>query len=146
VHMATNSRTMTGLSPAREFDVLRAGHSYARRVVGTRAIRSVDAGWPTVGSAALHGRLRTAAQGRTDRVDAVEPDSRLSMQPQAWPAGSVAIVISVAPAGAGCTVTIDEHPDRRFAKLVQNPVTDLMIKVRNIETLRRLERDARSRA
>ncbi len=143
--MAANRRTMTGLSPTRVFDVLRDGRTYADWVVGTRAIRSVDPGWPAAGTA-LHYAVGYGPLRKDDRTVSTqyEPDTRLAMQAQAWPAGSAAIVLTVEPTGAGCTVAIEEHPDRGFAKLVHNPVLDLMIKVRNVETLRRLERVARS--
>ncbi len=143
--MATNSRTMAGLAPTRVFDVLRDGHTYARWVVGTRTIRAVDPGWPGVGTA-LHYTVGYGPLRKDDRTVSTEydPDRRLSLQAQAWPAGSVAIILSVEAAGSGCTVTIEEHPDRGLAKLLHNPLLDLAIKVRNVETLRRLERLARA--
>ena len=126
--------------------MLRDGHTYADWVVGTRTIRSVDAGWPGVGSA-LHYTVGYGPLRKDDRTVSTccEPPGRLCLQAQAWPAGSAAIIMTVEPAGAGCTVSIEEHPDRGLARLVHNPLLDLAIKVRNVETLRRLERVARSR-
>lgn len=145
--MAINSRTMAGLPPARVFDVLRDGHTYARWVVGTRMVRSVDPGWPAVGTA-LHYTVGYGPVRKDDRTVATEyePDRVLGLQAQAWPAGTAAIVLTVVPDGDGSTVTIDEHPDQGLAKLLHNPLMDLGIKIRNVETLRRLEGVVRSRA
>jgi hypothetical protein len=39
----------------------------------------------------------------------------------------------------GARVAITEHPRRGLATVLHNPVTDLLIWLRNVETLRRLE-------
>ena len=144
--MATNSRTMAGVSPAQVFAVLRDGSTYAHWVVGTRAIRAVDAGWPEVGSA-LHYTVGYGPLRHDDRTlsTCYEPPGRLCLQAQAWPAGSAAIELSVEDVAGGCRVSIREEPDRGLAKTLHNPLLDLAVKVRNVETLRRLERIALSR-
>lgn len=138
---------MTGLQPADVFDVLRDGRTYADWVVGTRMIRTVEPGWPAVGTA-LHytigyGPLRKDGDTRSR---AYEPDRRLEMEAHAWPAGSARIELRVEAVEDGTLVTIDEHPESGPAKLLHNPVADLLIRTRNVETLRRLEDQARRRA
>jgi hypothetical protein len=136
---------MPGITPARVFEVLRDGTSYADWVVGTRSIRSVEDGWPAVGTA-LHYTVGYGPLRKDDKTVSTcyEPLDRLCLQAQAWPAGSAAIILTVEPAGDGCAVSITEHPDRGLAKTLHNPLLDLAIKLRNVETLRRLERRARA--
>jgi Polyketide cyclase / dehydrase and lipid transport len=144
--MAVTRRVMQGLSPAAVFDVLRDGRSYEQWVVGTRAIREVEAGWPAVGTA-LHytvgyGPLRKDDQTRSC---AYEPERRLELEAHAWPAGTARIELRADQVQDGTLVTIDEHPLRGVARTLHNPALDLLIKVRNVETLRRLDARARRR-
>jgi hypothetical protein len=138
--MATTRRTMRGVTPAQVFDVLRDGHTYAHWVVGTRAIRAVDPGWPEPGR-----RLHYTVGYRPLRKDdvttstAYEPDARLELEAHAWPAGTAGVVLRAVPTEVGTLVSIDEAPLRGPARLMHNPAADLLIKVRNVETLRRLE-------
>ncbi len=138
---------MTGLDPAAVFDVLRDGATYADWVVGTRAIRVVEPGWPAAGSA-LHYTIGYAPLRKDDRTTsrAYEPDVRLEMEAHAWPAGTARIELRAEPVEGGVRVSIDEHPERGPAKLLHNPLADLLIKTRNVETLRRLEVQARRKA
>ena len=145
--MAITRRVMQGLTPAAVFDVLRDGRSYREWVVGTREIREVEAGWPAVGTA-LHytvgyGPLRKDDETHSRRY---EPDRRLELEAHAWPAGSARIELRAEPVDGGTLVSIDEHPLRGLASTLHNPALDLLIKLRNVETLRRLEALARRRA
>lgn len=144
--MAITRRLMTGLTPEQVFDVLRDGKSYEHWVVGTRAIRAVDPGWPAEG-ARLHYTVGYGPLRKDDVTSsrAYEPDVQLELEAHAWPAGTARIVMRAEPAPGGVHVSIDEAPHRGPAKLLHNPATDLAIKVRNVETLRRLEAQARRR-
>ena len=144
--MAVNRRVMRGLTPEAVFDVLRDGRSYEHWVVGTRAIREVEAGWPKVGTA-LHYTVgyRPLRKDDETRSLAYEPDRRLELEAQAWPAGSARIEVRAEPVEDGTLVTIDEHPLRGPARSLHNPALDALIWVRNVETLRRLESAARRR-
>jgi len=145
--MAVNSRLMKGLAPREVFDVLRDGKSYGDWVVGTRKIRAVEPDWPRPGSS-IHYTVGYSPLRKDDHTVSVgyEPDHRLALEAQAWPAGSASIVITAEPADGGTLVTIAEAPNRGLAKVLHNPVLDLLIKMRNVETLRRLERRARQKA
>jgi hypothetical protein len=138
---------MSGLDPAAVFDVLRDGSTYAHWVVGTRAIRVVEPGWPAVGTA-LHYTIGYGPLRKDDetRSRAYEPDVRLEMEARAWPAGTARIELRAEAVEGGTRVSIDEHPERGPAKLLHNPLADLLIKTRNVETLRRLENQARRKA
>ena len=69
----------------------------------------------------------------------------LDLEARAWPAGTASIVLRVEAQVDGSWVSIDEEPSRGLAKRLHNPALDLLIKVRNVESLRRLERQARLR-
>ena len=144
--MAVTERTMQGVTPEQVFDVLRDGFTYGDWVVGTRMIRDVDAGWPTPGT-----RLHYTVGRRPLRKDSVTvslgyaPDRALELEAHAWPAGTAHIVITAKPVDGGTLVSIDEKPHRGPAKLLHNPLVDLAVKGRNVETLRRLEAHAAGR-
>lgn len=144
--MAVTRRFMRGVTPQQVFAVLRDGHSYADWVVGTRAIRDVDEGWPASGTR-LHYTIGYAPLRHENVTTAHvhDPDARLQMEAHAWPAGTAYIELLTTPTEGGTTVSIEEHPLRGIAKLLHNPVFDRLIYLRNVETLRRLERLARAR-
>ena len=144
--MAITRRVMKAVTPAQVFAVLRDGKSYGHWVVGTRTIRDVDPGWPAEGT-----RLHYTVGYRPLRKDGIttsrssEPDRRLALEAHAWPAGTASIVLTMEPAEGGTLVSIDEKPLRGPGRALHNPAFDALIKVRNVETLRRLEQQARRR-
>ena len=142
--MAVTRRVMRGVRPSAVFDVLRDGSSYGDWVVGARMIRRVEPGWPAPGTA-LHYTLGYGPLRKDDetRVRAYEPDRRLELRARAWPVGTARIELRAEPVEDGTLVSIDEHPDSGPAALLHNPLADAAIKLRNLETLRRLERQAR---
>lgn len=144
--MAVTTRLMRGLTPRQVFDVLRDGRSYAVWVVGTRAIRAVDPGWPAPGTR-IHYTVGYGPLRKDDVTSALayEPDVRLELEAHAWPAGTAGIVLTAEPVGEGTRVRIDEAPRRGPARLLHNPVAAAAIRLRNVETLRRLEEQARLR-
>jgi uncharacterized protein YndB with AHSA1/START domain len=125
------------------WDVLSDGMRYAEWVVGTDHIRDVDSSFPTVGGR-LHytvGRGPLRHEGHTE-VLSIDAGRCIELEAHAWPLGTVRIVLRLVDADDGCLVEIEEHPRRGIAKTLHNPVLDLLIKGRNVETLRRLERAA----
>jgi hypothetical protein len=144
--MAVTRRVMTDLTPTAVFDVLRDGRTYQEWVVGTRSIRAVDESWPAVGTA-LHYTVGYGPLRKDDETRSLtyEPDRRLELEAHAWPAGTARIDLRAEPVRDGTLVTIDEHPLRGAAATVHNPATELLVHLRNVETLRRLEASARRR-
>lgn len=144
--MGVTTRFAPGLSAAAAFDVLRDGHSYADWVVGTRAIRAVEPGWPAEGTC-LHYTVGYGLLRHHDRTRSLDyqPDRRLELEARAWPVGAAHIVLTVELRDGGVELRIDEHPHRGLAALVHNPVLDVVIRGRNVETLRRWEERARGR-
>jgi hypothetical protein len=63
----------------------------------------------------------------------------------AGPAGTARIELRAEPVEDGILVSIDEHPVRGPAKALPDPLIDTVIKIRNVETLRRLEALGRPR-
>lgn len=145
--MARTTRQLSGLEPADVFTILRDGRTYADWVVGTRKVREVDPGWPKPGTA-IHYSVGYGPLRKDDRTESLAflPNARLELEAKAWPAGTVGIVLTARASGDGTELTIEEKPRRGPAKLLHNPVLDLLIKVRNVETLRRLEGLIRQRA
>jgi hypothetical protein len=144
--MSTNQRLMHVPRDA-VWAVLADGYTYADWVVGTRAIRMVDEGWPAVGTR-LHytvGRWPLRHDGHTEVVS-VDVGSCLEMEAHAWPAGSARIEIRLADAAGLCLVTMVEHPTHGLGAILHNPLADLALTLRNAEVLRRLERCARAKA
>jgi uncharacterized protein YndB with AHSA1/START domain len=138
--MARNTRRM----PVRRDDVwatLSDGTTYADWVVGTTSIREVDSHWPQLGSR-LHysvGRGRLRHDGHTE-VKSVEPGRCLELEAHAWPRGSVRIEITLHDHGDDTVVEMVEHPARGTAAVLHNPVGDALLKLRNVQTLRRLQK------
>jgi uncharacterized protein YndB with AHSA1/START domain len=144
--MATNCR-ITDVPREAVWAVLADGFTYSDWVVGTRAIRDVDATWPQAGSR-LHytvGYRPLRHDGHTE-VLSVDPGGCLELEAHAWPFGSARITVRLADADRGCRIDMEEYPARGSAALLHNPVGDALLGLRNIETLRRLERLARVRA
>ena len=144
--MAITTRRMQDVTPTQVFDVLRDGRSYQHWVVGTRAIRDVDAGWPSPGTR-LHYTVGYGPLRKDDvtRSLAYEPDTGLELEAHAWPAGTAGIVLRVERVERGTRVSIDEAPRRGLARVLHNPAAAALIALRNVETLRRLDAQARLR-
>lgn len=144
--MAITKRLMRGVTPTQVFDVLRNGKTFEHWVVGARTIRDVDPGWPSEGTR-LHYTVGYGPLRKDDVTTcrSYEPDALLDLEAYAWPAGTASIVLRCAPGEEGVLVSIDEKPVRGPAKHLHNPVADLLVKLRNVETLRRLEQQARLR-
>ena len=138
--MATNRRNLAATRDT-VWRALADGHSYARWVVGTSSIRAVDDTWPRRGSR-LHyriGRGPLRHDGHTEVLD-VDEGRRLELEAHAWPAGTARIELILDDAGSRCRVTMVEHPARGVAAALHNPLGELLLKIRNVETLRRLDK------
>lgn len=138
--MATVSRVIPA-SADQVWAVLGNGWTYSRWVVGTGGIRAVDVPYPVPGSQ-LHYRIGhwpLAKKGVTTCLRHTPP-KRLELEAEGWPLGTVHIDLSLTEEGGGTQVAITEYPKRGPASALHNPFADLMIWLRNIETLRRLEK------
>ena len=139
---------MRGVAPRQVFDVLRDGTTYGDWVVGTRATAEVEPHWPAPGTRLSWTAGRWPLRKRDVTVSLrYEPDRLLELEARAWPAGTAHVLLLAEPAqdGDGTLVVMEESPMRGPAAALHNPLLDMLLTGRNVETLRRLERLARSR-
>ena len=143
--MATNSHTIPA-TPDEVFAVLADARTYQHWVVGCDDIRAVEGEWPAAGSRFFHtvgvGPIKTSDNTKVLEVDAPH---RLVLEARARPAGVAKVIFTLRPVDGGTEVGIDEYPIKGVAKAIHNPVQDGLIKVRNVETLRRLEKQVMQR-
>ena len=143
--MATTRRHMD-IPAARVWDVLADATTYSRWVVGADAVRDVEGDWPEVG-ALLHHRVGVwpiHVRDNTEVVE-VEPPTRVVLEGRVRPLGRARIALHVVADGAGCTVEMTEYPLSPAILRLLTPLLDPLVRLRNVETLRRLERCARER-
>lgn len=136
--MAVNRREIAA-SPEAVFTVLANGWLFPVWVVGASRMRAVEDRWPAVG-AKIHHSVGVWPALIDDSTSMLEwdPPRRAVMQARLWPVGEATVALDVEPAASGCVVTITEVPSSGpFAK-VPRPAADGPIKVRNVETLKRL--------
>lgn len=133
-------------SPERVFNVLADGWNYPLWVVGASYMRSVDAGWPAVGTCLHHsvGVWPLLIEDTTE-VLAMEPDRKLVLHARAWPTGAARVELDLAPHGDGTLVTMGEQAVDGPARLVPSAVQRALMVPRNRESLARLDAIARNR-
>ena len=145
--MAENSTTIAA-TPEQVFDVLLDAWSYKDWVVGCDEIRGVDDNWPAVGSRFHHtvgfGPAKTDDDTKILEVDAPR---RLLLEASARPAGVAEVEFLVEPDSEGeqTTITINERIVDGPADAIPTPLVDVGLKLRNLETLRRLKNVVESR-
>lgn len=143
--MAVNRRYMPYPASA-IFSVLRDGWSYARWVVGTSEIRDVDDGWPRPGSK-LHYRIGRKGLSADDETRAVRlvDGHELELEAVGRPLGTARVDFRIDDVRDGSLVSMIEHPVKGVLKTLHNPAFELLVYLRNVETLRRLENEVRRR-
>jgi uncharacterized protein YndB with AHSA1/START domain len=127
-------------SPERVFAVLADPESYGYWVVGSDTIRDADPGWPAPGSR-FHHRVGWGPLKVSDDTEVVSVDAPncLELQARARPLGTARILLRLERRGGGTLVTMIEDPGDPLTWLVFNPLTHLLVRYRNAESLRRLE-------
>jgi uncharacterized protein YndB with AHSA1/START domain len=147
--MAKNSLTIDA-PPADVWAVLADARTYEHWVVGCDDIRAVEGDWPAAGSRFFHtvgvGPVKT--KDNTAVVES-DPNRRLVLEARARPAGVARVIFTLeqvdGEASTGTTVTIEEFPVKGVAKVIDNPLQDGLIRLRNVETLRRLAKQVAER-
>lgn len=136
--MTTNTRTIAA-TPDQVWDVLADGWLYPLWVVGASRIRDVADSWPAVGSRIHHsvGSWPMLIDDHTEVLESV-PGRHIRLKARAWPVGEAEVLITVNPDGAKTSVVIDEEVVDGPGKFIPPPITDVGLKWRNVETLRRL--------
>ena len=136
--MATNTKIVR-TSPDKVWDVLTDGWLYPLWVVGATRMRAVDAEWPAVGSKLHHsvGVWPLVIDDNTEVLEC-EPGTMLRLRARGWPVGEAEVVLRLSPSGRETLVEIDEDAVSGPGTFVPGLARGLSIKVRNVETLRRL--------
>lgn len=142
--MATNHRLLK-VTPQRVYDVLTDAHTYADWVVGAHKIRDTDPSWPAVGSR-LHHRVGVGPFKLNDHTEVIEsrPPEKFVLHARARPFGTAKVTMRLEPAEGGTSVTMIEEAGDTLSRLAINPLTDWLLYLRNVESLRRLARIAES--
>lgn len=138
--MARNQRVMP-VPPERVFAVLADPDAYGHWVVGSDTIRDADAAFPAVGTR-FHHRVGFGPIKVNDHTEvlAVDPPRLLQLRARARPLGTAKVTLTLEPRGPAHTlVTIVEDGGDTLTRLLFNPLTHLLVRGRNAESLRRLE-------
>jgi uncharacterized protein YndB with AHSA1/START domain len=128
--------------PERVFAVLADWRSYGHWVVGSQFMRGADPGFPAAGTRFHHqvGIGPIHVKDHTEVVEVRQP-SKLILHAKARPLFGTAIIdLTMEPDGDGGThVVMREDPGDPLSAVVFNPLTHLLVRGRNAESLRRLQ-------
>lgn len=127
-------------SPEQVFAVLADGWSYAGWVVGASHIRTVDPGWPGLGTRIHHSvGPWPLLVGDVTTVHAVAPPRTLELDARLWPLGAARIRLELTETRPGVTeVRMAERAVRGPGRVLPDAVQALLLVPRNRESLRRL--------
>jgi uncharacterized protein YndB with AHSA1/START domain len=137
--VATNTRFMP-VPPEAVWDVLADAGKYGYWVVGSKVIRDEEPGWPEPGTKFHHtiGAGPITLSDHTVSLEAQRP-TLLKIRAKGRPLGTATVTLKMHPRNGGTVVQITENPDGVFAPLALNPVLHVATKLRNAESLMRLE-------
>jgi uncharacterized protein YndB with AHSA1/START domain len=132
--------------PARVFAVLADWRSYSDWVVGSRHMRGADPGFPAAGTR-FHHQLGVGPLHLNDHTEVLEVDQprKLVLRARARPLGTAIVDMTMEPDGNGTRVIMREDAGDILTAFVFNPLTHLLVRGRNVESLERLKRLAEKR-
>lgn len=133
--------------PERVFSVLADWRSYGGWVVGSRFIRGADPGFPAVGTR-FHHQVGVGPLHLNDHTEVLEVDQprKLILHAKARPFFGTAIVdLTLEPRDGGTHVVMREDPGDKVSAFIFTPLTHLLVRGRNVESLERLKELAESR-
>jgi uncharacterized protein YndB with AHSA1/START domain len=113
---------------------------YAYWVVGSKQVRDAESAFPAPGSKFHHtfsfGPLTVA-----DHTEVLEADRPrlLRLRAKGRPLGTATVTMRMTPEDGGTVVEMVENPDGIYSVLALNPLAHLLTKLRNAESLMRLE-------
>jgi uncharacterized protein YndB with AHSA1/START domain len=128
------------VAPEAVWDVLADPASYQYWVVGSKAIRDADPGFPAPGTRFHHtiGVGPLTVRDHTKVLEAERP-RLMRLRAKGRPLGTASVTLELAAESGGTRVRMTENPDGPFALLALNPAVHVMTKLRNAESLMRLE-------
>jgi uncharacterized protein YndB with AHSA1/START domain len=133
--------------PERVFAVLADWRSYGYWVMGSRKMRGCDPGFPAAGTR-FHHQVGIGPLHLNDHTEVLEVDQprKLILKAKARPVLGTAIVdLTMEPQDGGTHVIMREDPGDPLTAFVFMPLTHLLVRGRNAESLRRLKELAESR-
>jgi len=132
--------------PERVFAVLADWRSYGDWVVGSRKIRGADPGFPAAGTR-FHHQVGVGPLNLNDHTSVVEVDQprKLILKAKARPLGTAIVDMEMRREAGGTRVYMREDPGDTLSAFVFNPLTHLLVRGRNVESLKRLKRLAEDR-
>ena len=130
----------------RVFAVLADWRSYGDWVVGSRYIRGADPGFPAAGTR-FHHQVGIGPLHLNDHTQVLEvkKPTKLILKAKARPMGTAIVDMELQPEGTGTKVVMREDPGDTLSAFVFNPLTHLLVRGRNVESLQRLKHLAESR-
>ena len=137
--MATNHRFMT-VAPEAVWAVLADPAGYGYWVVGSKLIRGADEDWPAPGSK-FHHTVGVGPLEISDHTESLEarPPKLLRLRAKARPLGTARVTMEMTAQDGGTMVEMTENPDGVSSVLALNPLVHVLTKLRNAESLMRLE-------
>ena len=137
--MAINE-THIEAAPERVFAVLADWRAYGEWVVGSRTMRGADPGFPAAGTR-FHHQVGIGPLHLNDhtKVEEVDQPHKLVLRARARPMGTAIVDLTLEPDGDGTKVVMREDPADPLTALVFQPLTHLLVRGRNVESLRRLK-------
>ena len=132
--------------PERVFAVLADWRSYGDWVVGSRFMRGADPGFPAAGTR-FHHQVGWGPLNLNDHTTVLEVDQprRLVLKAKARPLGTAVVALEMRRENSGTHVVLREDPGDSATAFVFNPLTHLLVRGRNTESLQRLKRLAEER-
>jgi uncharacterized protein YndB with AHSA1/START domain len=141
MRVVATTEAQFSVSPDRVFAVLSDPASYGDWVVGSHSIRAADPDWPSVG-ARFHHRVGAGPLTVRDHTEVLEadPPRRLMLRARARPFGTAKVELVLEPRNGGTHVTMTEVAGDPLSRLALNRLTAPLVRHRNVESLRRLQR------
>ena len=135
------------VSPEAVWDALADPSGYAYWVVGSKAVRDAEPGFPAPGTK-FHHTIGFGPLTLHDHTQVSRPNAPnlLRLRAKGRPVGTATVIVRLTPEADGTTVEIIEHPDGPYSILALNPLLQLATKARNAESLMRLEELALARS
>ena len=133
------TETHIAASPENVFAVLSDPGSYGYWVVGSERVRDADPDWPAPGTR-FHHSVGFGPFTIDDHTECREVDEprMIELRAKARPLGTATVRLELEPEGSGTRVRMREDPGDLLTALVFNPLTHLLVRGRNEESLRRL--------
>jgi hypothetical protein len=127
-------------SPEEIFGYLEDCRTYESWLVGCKEIRSVEPEWPAPGARFFH-RVGVGPLTIADctKVISIDLSRELVLEARARPAGVAHVRFTLEQQGTFTVVAINEMPKRGFAAAAWNPAFEVLVHLRNKESLRRLK-------